>query len=103
MSPDPPPEPIDLKRKVRATADNDPEAARRLLAGGEWLIDAVWDGWSHQLEALGADRHAVARAAAALQRELWLWLMGDRQWGEVAALLYGRVARHLPGPTSTNG
>ena len=103
MTPAPPPEPVELRERTRAAAESDPAGARNARADGRWLADAVWDSWRPELEALGADRAAVATAAAALERELWLWVMGERQWAEMAALLYGRVARHLPGATSTNG
>ena len=88
---------------MRAAAETDPAGARKELADGRWLADELWSSWREELEPLGADRAAVAAAAAGLARELWLWVMGERQWAEVAALLYGRVARHLPGATSTNG
>lgn len=103
VSPAPPPEPVDLRRRMRAAADSDPAGARMDLAAGQSMADELWRSWRPELEALGADRAAVAAASSALARELWLWVMGERQWPEVAALLYGRVARHLPDATSTNG
>ena len=103
VAPVPPAEPLELRRRIRTAADSDPAAARSDLAGGGSVADELWRSWRHELEGLGADRAAVAAAASALARELWLWVMGERQWTEVAALLYGRVARHLPDATSTNG
>jgi hypothetical protein len=103
VAPDPPAEPVELRRRWRAAAEADPAGARQEMADGQWLADELWGSWRHQLEVVAADRAALAGAAAGLARELWLWVMGERQWPEVAALLYGRVARHLPGVTSTNG
>jgi hypothetical protein len=103
VSPAPPAEPVELRRRIRAAAEADPAAARRDLAGGQAVAEELWRSWRSELEAVGADRTAVAAAAGSLARELWLWVMGERRWPEVAALLYGRVARHLPGATSTNG
>ena len=103
VSPAPPAEPVELRRRLRAAAAADPAAARRDLAGGRPVADELWRSWRPELEILGADRAALTAAASALARELWLWVMGERRWPEVAALLYGRVARHLPGATSTNG
>jgi hypothetical protein len=30
------------------------------------------------------------------RRELWLWLMGDRQWSQFVEGLTGRILRRLP-------
>jgi hypothetical protein len=102
-TPAPPAEPVQLRRRIRAAADSDPAGARRDLADGGAVADELWRSWRAELEVLGADRAAVAAASSALARELWLWVMGERQWPEVAALVYGRVGRHLPAATSTSG
>jgi len=94
---------VELRDRVRAAAETDPAGARKEMAEGRWLAEELWSSWRHELDLLGADRAAVAAAAAGLAREVWLWVMGERKWQEVAALLYGRVARHLPEATSTNG
>jgi hypothetical protein len=35
----------------------------------------------------------------AFRRELWLWLIGDRQWLQYVTGLAGRVVRRLPAAT----
>jgi hypothetical protein len=42
------------------------------------------------------DREAFVDVVIAYGRELWLWLMGERQWDEFLAGLAGRVSRRLP-------
>ena len=63
-------------------------------AGGpaEWL----WERW-RVLERAGMDRAQFVGLVVAYRRELWLWLVGDRQWDQCCAGLIGRVTRRLPG------
>ncbi|HEV2368454.1 MAG TPA: hypothetical protein VGR90_01185 [Acidimicrobiales bacterium] len=106
MTPDPPAEPVDLKAHWRATAEADPAGMRAALADPAPLVEWMWARWGPELETDGADEGSLARAATALDREVWLWVMGERQWAELAALLYGRsvrLARQRPGATSTKG
>jgi hypothetical protein len=35
------------------------------------------------------------------QRELWLWLMGERPWIQFLAALAGRVVRRMPTPVGS--
>jgi hypothetical protein len=43
------------------------------------------------------DREAFVDVIISYRRELWLWLMGERQWDQCVSGLAGRVARRLPG------
>jgi hypothetical protein len=42
------------------------------------------------------DREAFIDVVVGYGRELWLWLMGERQWGQFLDGLAGRVTRRLP-------
>jgi hypothetical protein len=42
------------------------------------------------------DRETFVDVVTAYGRELWLWLMGERQWDEFVTGLAGRVSRRLP-------
>lgn len=111
-SPEPPTEPGQLRLSLRADAERDPEGLRVRLsdpasqAGADSVPVWLWQAWGTELGAGGADLSALGAAAAALGREVWLWVMGEREWDELAGLLYGRavrLARQRPGATSTKG
>ena len=76
-----------------------------LLAGADWregFSDDVcvgvwlWARWRPSLEPAGFGREAFIDVMVGYRRELWLWLMGERQWSEFVSGLAGRVARRLP-------
>ncbi len=58
----------------------------------------IWERWRPALEPAGMDREAFVDVVIAYGRELWLWLMGERQWDEFIVGLAGRVHRRLPAP-----
>lgn len=64
---------------------------------GVWL----WREWQPALEPLGLSREDFITLVSAYHRELWLWLIGDRQWAQFVSGLAGRIARRLPSPTTT--
>jgi succinate dehydrogenase flavin-adding protein (antitoxin of CptAB toxin-antitoxin module) len=43
-------------------------------------------------------RERFVEVVTANDRELWLWLMGERQWTQFLTALAGRVVRRLPSP-----
>lgn len=90
-----PDEPVPVRERALALARSDPGAARRRLAGGEWIADALWEAWGPVLEAAGAERALVVQAAAEYRLELWLWVVGERIWSQCAEGLAGRVARRV--------
>ena len=45
-------------------------------------------------------REHFVDVVSANDRELWLWLMGDRQWIQFLGALAGRVGRRLPAPAA---
>ncbi len=58
----------------------------------------LWERWRPALEPAGMDREAFVDVVVGYGRELWLWLMGERQWDEFIVGLAGRVRRRLPVP-----
>ncbi len=89
-----PDEPSELKVALRrALLDGRPPAGLPVdLDVAAWL----WGTWGPVLGPLGFGRDQFTDALGANQRELWLWLMGDRQWGQFASGLVGRISRRLP-------
>jgi hypothetical protein len=76
-----------------------------LLGGQDWTEDLpeelsfelwLWERWQPVLEpaGLGFDRFAVELVDN--RRELWLWLLGERQWSQVIEAQAGRILRRLP-------
>jgi len=90
-----PDEPMDLKIGLRDA----------LLDGQNWRAGFsddiciglwVWSRWQPALEPEGLSREDFVDVVVADQRELWLWLMGERPWIQFLAALAGRVVRRLP-------
>ena len=112
VSPVPPAEPADLKATWLAAATDDPGGTRRRLAdatalsGSDALPGWLWAHWGSELRTGGTDEKSLKDAVVALDRETWLWVLGEREWEELAGLVYGRavrLARQRSGATSTNG
>lgn len=94
-----PHEPVDLKEGLR----------NALLDGQDWrdgFTDDIcigvwlWRSWQPALEPVGMSREDFVEVVIANQRELWLWLMGERQWIQFLTGLAGRVVRRLPTPVA---
>ena len=90
-----PEEPVDLKAGLRDA----------LLEGGDWRAGFsddiciglwLWGRWRPALEPNGLSREDFVDVVIANKRELWLWLMGERQWIQYLSGLAGRVIRRLP-------
>ena len=64
---------------------------------GLWL----WRWWQPALEPVGMSREQFVEVMTANERELWLWLMGERQWIQFLTALAGRAVRRLPSPAPT--
>jgi hypothetical protein len=76
-----------------------------VLNGGDWhqelrgevgVSALLWKDWGQALTAEGLDRPAFTDIVIGYERELWFWLMGERQWSEVLSGLAGRTGRRLP-------
>lgn len=90
---DAPPEPVALRNRYRAEALADPSGVRSRLAEGAWIADYLFAEWSGELTSAGVTAFDVAGQAARQAREMWLWLMGERLWDDVASLVIGGVLR----------
>jgi len=88
-----PPEPVALRDRLRAEAEADPAQARLTLSDGAWITEWLWTAWAPELERTGIGQDQVRREAGRWSRETWLWIMGERQWGELSALVYGGLLR----------
>jgi hypothetical protein len=92
-------EPLDLLRRLRRSAAQDPLRARseaaRLVAG------RLWRRWREELAPRGV-RPALLRAwVAGGDLEVWLWVAGDRSWPQVLDAIVGRVVRRVGSVTAT--
>jgi hypothetical protein len=87
-------EPVDLLRRLRRTAADSPDATREEAA--RLIAQRLWRRWRPELSPFGVGRAAVASWVAGGDRELWLWIAGDRQWTQVVDALAGRAARRIP-------
>jgi hypothetical protein len=93
-----PPEPADLRAWTRAMVEAAPDRWPALVAGGQWIAVPLWESWGPRLERAGLDRRAFDEIVTGYERELWLWVMGERTWAHCAVGLAGRVRRRLPDP-----
>jgi hypothetical protein len=91
----PVPEPVELGAEVRGA----------LLDGADWderfgadlgVGAPLWAVWGPTLEAAGLGHDQFCAVLSAYRREVWFWLLGDRQWEQMADGLAGRLLRRLP-------
>ena len=77
-----PDEPVEM----RVGAARRPPGRGRLARGLQPTTSAsaswLWERWRPALEPAGMDREAFVDVVIGYGRELWLWLMGERQWDE---------------------
>lgn len=87
-------EPEQLRAEMRALAAVAPNQVRsRLVAEVAALL-------AKQLAPAGEDTAVSERLAvicAGYERELWLWIVGERRWDQCASGLCGRIGRRLAG------
>ena len=92
-----PEEPAELGRELRDALLGGQD--RWQVFGDDISIGAwLWDHWQPTLEPVGFGREELVAAVVATQRELWLWLIGDRLWNQYVSGLAGRIARRVPQP-----
>jgi hypothetical protein len=91
-----PEEPVELRARVRALVEEEPERGAALIDGATWIADPLWERWGPLLEPAGMSRARFLQVVAGYRRELWLWVMGERTWAQSAGGLLGRVRRRLP-------
>ena len=93
-----PEEPVDVKTGLR-DALLDGHDWREGVADDTCVAIWLWRLWQPTLEPYGMSREDFVDQVVAYRRELWLWLIGDRQWLQFVTGLAGRVVRRLPAPT----
>jgi len=87
-----PPEPLAWRRDHReapAAGTLPPELVEKVA--GAWWVELA-----PILAPAGLDRRWLVQVVSGYGRELWLWLVGDRSWPQVAQGLVGRLGRRLP-------
>jgi hypothetical protein len=93
-----PEEPVDIKvglRDALLEGQNWRDGFSDEICIGVWL----WGQWQPALEPNGMGREEFVDAVIANKRELWLWLIGERQWVQFVTALAGRIVRRLPAAT----
>jgi hypothetical protein len=91
-----PEEPVELRSALRDALLDGRQWRDGLdddLCIGRWL----WERWGQSLGHQGLDRDGFFDALVANRRELWLWLVGERQWVQFLEGQAGRIIRRLPG------
>jgi hypothetical protein len=91
-----PAEPAELRAGTLARVEADPGKGRALVAEGAWIAGYLWEAWGRELARAGLDPDRFRAIVAGYDRELWLWLFGERTWAQCADGLAGRVRRRLP-------
>jgi hypothetical protein len=72
----------------------DGAAVDDVLAGDEGVVDWLWSRW-RILGSAGMTRDELALVVTSYQREIWLWLAGERIWAQCCSGLIGRISRRL--------
>jgi hypothetical protein len=91
-----PEEPVELRQRIRALVEQDPDRGAAVVDAGSFIADPLWSRWGPALEPAGLDQDRFDEIVAGYRRELWLWVMGERTWAQSAGGLLGRVQRRLP-------
>jgi hypothetical protein len=65
-----------------------------VLESDEGLVDWLWARW-RILASAGMTRDDLALVVTNYQREIWLWLAGERTWAQCCSGLIGRIGRRL--------
>ncbi len=58
----------------------------------------LWAAWGEVIAGAGMGRVAFDAIVDGYRRELWLWVIGERQWEPTIAGLAGRLVRRMPAP-----
>jgi hypothetical protein len=86
-----PEEPLEVKTALRAIVGEDPIAGREAALAK--MTEVLWDEWQDSLAPLGVDEQKFASIVAGATNEVWLWVMGDRPYGQLVASVTGRTIR----------
>jgi hypothetical protein len=88
-----PEEPEAMKATLRVAIGEDPIDGKRLAV--EELASVLYAAWVGELTAMGVDERRFSIAISGASNEVWLWVMGDRPFDQLAASLGGRVLRRI--------
>jgi hypothetical protein len=83
-------EPVELRDRMRSLAAVAPDQVRAQLVREVAIIAAEAVPSALTPGAAGIDLEAVC---GSYQRELWLWLVGERTWAQCVSGLGGRLLR----------
>jgi hypothetical protein len=93
-------EPVELREEMLALAAVAPGQVRSRLATEVAAIAADHLALEGQSEELARSLEAACKSH---ERELWLWLVGERRWQQCVEGLSGRLARRFGRPEVTTG
>jgi len=85
-------EPVELRDRLRALAAAEPNRVRCRLVDEVAQLAAEGVLPAFEARATKLDVKAVCKG---YERELWLWLVGERTWTQCASGLEGRFLRRL--------
>jgi hypothetical protein len=88
------PEEPTVRAEAWLAAILDGAAIDEVLVGDEGLVDWLWSRW-RILGAAGTSHDDLALIVTSYQREIWLWLAGERTWAQCCSGLIGRIGRRL--------
>ena len=91
-----PEEPVDIQDGLRDALLDGQKLAGRVQRRHLHRCSGCGAWWRPALEPGGLSREDFVDTVIAYRRELWLWLMGDRQWFPFITGLAGRIVRRLP-------
>ena len=66
-----------------------------VLLGESGLSAWLWRRWK-TVSTQGFTEEDLAEVVRGSQREVWLWMAGERTWEQACAGLLGRIERRLP-------
>ena len=72
------------------------ELAVVLAEDGDGVTAWLWSRW-RSLASAGLDEADLGRIVLGYQREIWLWLAGERTWVQCCSGLIGRINRRITG------
>ncbi len=65
-----------------------------VLVAEDGIVPWLWSRW-RVLAVAGMSEEGFGPIVLAYRRELWLWLAGERTWGQCCSGLIGRIDRRL--------
>lgn len=88
------PEEPTLKAERWLTAVLEGAPLEQVLRSDDGLADWLWSRW-RILASAGMTPDDLAQVVSDYQREIWLWLAGERTWAQCCSGLIGRISRRL--------